>query len=129
MRRYETYVGLIRSTAIAASLAFGSASFLLAEEPATPPAPADTGVQERAVPSTGRCSITTYYSDAAKTKQVGTFSTCPGQKRGLTGRKTHFYEVETFEFGAPGVGKPPGPGSLPCEFQKAGCSDIPGPRN
>jgi hypothetical protein len=72
------------------------------QAPAEKEQPPSGDVQERAIPSTGTCSITTYYSDAAMTHQVGTFSTCPGPKRGLTGRRTSYYDVDTVNLGNTG---------------------------
>src|SRR5262245_53879818 len=71
-----------------------------------------------ALPTHGTCSITYYYSDPGLTNQVGTYSTCPTNqpKRGLTGRKTRYYEVETIDFGNTGPGGTTGGGGLPCEF-------------
>lgn len=129
MSRHDTYVRLIRSTVLVCSIVFGGSSLALAEEPTSPPTPSDDSVQERAVPQGGRCTITTYYSDAAMTKQVGTFSNCPGSKRGLTGKKTKYFETETIALGNPSQGKSGGPGSLPCEFLAEGCGNIPSPRN
>ena len=73
----------------------------------------------------GTCSITTYYSDANLTKQVGTFSNCPW-KRGLTGRRTAYSESDTVEWGNTRSG---GDGSggrgYPCEFLQEGCGHLP----
>lgn len=129
MNRHDTFVGLIHSTILVFAIGFGWSSSVLADEPTSPPAPSDESVQERAVPQGGRCTITTYYSDAAMTKQVGTFSTCPGPKRGRTGKKTKYFETETIPLGNPSQGKSGGPGSLPCEFLNEGCGNLPSPRN
>jgi len=82
---------------------------------------------QAAPPSTGTCSITYYYSDPEKTKQVGTFSNCPNPppKRGLTGRKTRYYDVETVNLGNPSPPRPRPPGHLPCEFLAKGCGNLP----
>ena len=129
MRTRRMRNAVIRFTVVAGFLIIGSPLGAWAEEPTAPTAPKDQGVQERAVPPGASCTIVTYYSDAAKTKQVGTFSNCPGPKRGLTGRKTKFFESEKIPLGGPRPqGSPAGPGSLPCEFLKEGCGNLPTPR-
>lgn len=50
MRRQDAYIGLIRSTVVVVAIGLGWSSFALAEEPASPPAPSDQSVLERAVP-------------------------------------------------------------------------------
>ncbi len=88
-----------------------------------------SGPAQAAPPSTGTCSITSYYSDANKTKEVGTFSTCPSN-RGLRGRRTRYYDVETVDMGNPGPEerREREPRSLPCEFLAEGCGHLPRPR-
>jgi hypothetical protein len=74
-----------------------------------------------ALPVAGKCSIITYYGDAAHTTKVGSFSSCPPTK-GLTGVRSKFFEVEEFDLANPGPRpKPPGTKTLPCEFL-ANCS-------
>lgn len=63
------------------------------------------------------CQVITYYSDAAHTNAVGSWSNCPGWK-GLHGKRTRFTERETIEISG---GPRPGPGGLPCEFLQRGC--------
>ena len=91
----------------------------------------------QALPPTGAggpatCTFTTYYSDAKKTKEVGTFSTCPNTK-GLHGSKTRYYKVETINLRVIPEGQKHGaPGGLPCEFLANGqerCINLPTPRN
>ncbi len=79
----------------------------------------------QALPGPGAtCKVITYYSDAAKTNQVGTSSTCPGN-RGLHGRRTAYFEVDTIPLGNQGPRPTKGPGHLPCEFLAAGCGNLP----
>ena len=127
MKNHDACVGLIHSTVLAFALGLGGAVVVAADEESNPSPPSDQPVLERAVPQGARCAITTYYSDAAMTKQVGTFSTCPGPKpkKGLTGKKTKYFETDTIPLGNPGQGKPGSPGSLPCEFLKEGCGNLP----
>lgn len=63
------------------------------------------------------CQIITYYSEAALTNVVGSWSNCPGQK-GLRGKRTRFSERETVQITG---GGPPGNQGLPCEFLARGC--------
>ncbi len=63
------------------------------------------------------CQVITYYSNAAQTTVVGSWSNCPGQK-GLQGKRTRFSERETIEISG---GPRPGGGKLPCEFLQRGC--------
>lgn len=80
----------------------------------------------QAMPGPGAtCQITTYYADAGMTTKVGSYSTCPGS-RGLTGRRTAFFDVDEVEI-APSGPKPPGPRPLPCEFQKDCVVNLPTP--
>ena len=88
----------------------------------------------QAAPAAGAtCSITTYYSDPDKTNQVGTYSNCPGGNRGLHGRRTSYYDVETLQYGdlAGGNSGEDGGKGLPCEFtaitdeQKGVCYNLP----
>ena len=44
-----------------------------------------------ALPPNRTCKITTYFSNAAKTQEVGSFSTCPGKARGLTGKEKQIF--------------------------------------
>ena len=88
----------------------------------------------------GSCSIITYYSDPEKTNQVGTYSNCPTDTppRGLTGRKTAYFDVEKVGLGTMGGGgHGGGTGNgqqLPCEFTATNvekedrCFNIPTPR-
>lgn len=69
------------------------------------------------------CTIITYFSDAAMTQSVGTWSNCPGQK-GLHGKRSKYSERETEQLRSPA----PGPGGLPCDFLAKGCSAVPQPR-
>jgi hypothetical protein len=70
------------------------------------------------------CRTIIYYADAAHTRSVGAWSNCPGRK-GLSGRRSPYYEVETEEIAGGGSG----PGRLPCEFLEKGCSPVPTPRH
>lgn len=94
--------------------------------------------QAQAASAGGSCSITTYYSDPDKTNQVGTYSNCPTDTppRGLTGRKTAYYEVDKIGLGTGGGGghsggKTGGGQQLPCEFtantvaKEDNCYNIP----
>ncbi len=67
-------------------------------------------------PVDGRCRVTTYYADAGMTTQVGTYSTCPGS-RGLTGRRTAFFEVDEIQIGPGPRPKPPGQNPFPRDLQ------------
>jgi hypothetical protein len=76
-------------------------------------------------PPGATCTITTYYSDASMTTKVGSYSTCPGS-RGLTGRKTAFFETDDIEITPTGP-KPPGQNPLPCEFKQDCVVNLPTP--
>lgn len=79
-----------------------------------------------ALPGAGAtCRITTYYADASMTNKVGSFSTCPGS-RGLTGRRTAFFDTDEVEI-TPSGPRPPGPRPLPCEFQRDCVVNLPTP--
>ncbi len=121
--------GTGRAMMAAGLLAMGVAGSVFAEEPT--PTPDSQGIQERALPPGATCKITTYYSTAQLTQEVGRLSTCPGPDRGMKGRKTRFFEVETIQISAPGPGggSQGGPGKLPCEFLASGCSNLPGARH
>src|SRR5262249_37697256 len=76
-------------------------------------------------PAKARGTVTTYYSDAQKTKKVGTFSNCPfpPPPRGSTGKQPPHHTSHTINFGGP-AGAPPNTtpqGKLPCEFLAKGC--------
>ncbi len=74
------------------------------------------------------CRVYTYYSNAKKIEEVGTFARCPGGIH--KGRTTRWFTVETFKIGVPGQNGPGGgPGDLPCEFLQAGCSNLPTPHH
>lgn len=49
MSRHDAYIGVIHSTVLAFAVGLGGASFILAEEPTSPPAPSDDSVIERGV--------------------------------------------------------------------------------
>jgi len=51
MRRQDTYVGVIRFTVVVCAIGFGWSSFVLAEKPASPPAPSTTVQEEKATPA------------------------------------------------------------------------------
>ena len=97
MRTINTDLGLTHTIIFAFAIILWSTVVVSAEEGSHPSSPSDQPILERAVPQGGRCTINTYYSDAAMTNQVGTFSTCPGlkPKRGLTGKKTKYFETDT----------------------------------
>jgi hypothetical protein len=81
----------------------------------------------RALPVQATCRITTYYADASMTTPVGSFSTCPGS-RGLTGRRTAFFEVDAIQVGNGPRPKPPGTNPFPCEFQQNCVTNLPTPK-
>ncbi len=120
---------MVRALMVTGALSMGMANEVFAEESA--PAPDSQSIRERALPPGATCKITTYYSTAQQTQEVGRLSTCPGPDRGMKGRKTAFYEVETIQIGSPGPGGGPhgGPGKLPCEFLASGCSNLPEARH
>lgn len=62
------------------------------------------------------CLDTIYYSSAAKTKVVGTRSTCPGRK-GLRGKATRWFDREPDSYEICTTTPP----NVPCEFQPQGC--------
>ena len=84
------------------------------------------------------CTITTYYSDASETKQVGTYSNCPTSppKRGLTGRRTQYSESDSVDLtDIRGPLHHPDPGNraqVPCDLLPeaeripTGCGNLPG---
>ncbi len=87
-----------------------------------------TANQAHAAPPPGGvpCTLTYYYSDAAKTNEVGEYSSCPGGVK--SGQKTRYYKSVTT---AP-VPRPPqssASGGLPCEFLAEGCSNLPAPHH
>lgn len=53
MRKHDAYIRLIRSTVVVYAIGFGWSTCVLADEPASQPAPSDQSVQARAVPRTG----------------------------------------------------------------------------
>jgi hypothetical protein len=79
-----------------------------------------------ALPVNGKCAITTYYAEATLKNKVGSFSTCPGS-RGLTGRRTAFFETDIIEFGDGPRPKPPGTKPFPCEFLENCVLSLPNP--
>jgi hypothetical protein len=94
---------------------------------------------EAAPGSSVKCTIITYYSDADKTKQVGTYSNCPTTppKRGLTGKRTKYFDSDSVDLtDIRGPLHHPDPGGdskkVPCDLLpeaeriKVGCGDLPG---
>lgn len=79
-----------------------------------------------ALPVNGSCRVTTYYADAGMTTQVGSYSTCPGS-RGLTGRRTAFFEVDEIQIGPGPRPKPPGQSPFPCDLQQNCVNSLPTP--
>lgn len=79
-------------------------------------------------PGERTCRVITYYSSAAKTREVGVFTMCPGGAK--LGHKTQWFTSETFTTGHPNpIGNPTQPANLPCEFLVSGCSNtLPEPR-
>ena len=80
---------------------------------------ATTGTAEAAT-----CRVITYYKDRAETQNSGVWSNCPGQK-GLRGKRTRYYTVETVQIGGP---RTPPKSGMPCEFTPKGCPNLPVPR-
>lgn len=80
----------------------------------------------QALPVNGVCHVTTYYSDASMSTQVGRRSTCPGA-HGMTGRVTKFFEVDDIPLGTGPRPKPPGQQPFPCDLQQNCVSSLPTP--
>lgn len=80
-----------------------------------------------ALPTNLSCTITTYYNNAAFERQVGERTKCTGSPVKMTGRTSPYHETEHVSTSDGGGGGHPsgGPGSLPCEFLQAGCSNLP----
>jgi hypothetical protein len=79
-----------------------------------------------ALPVNATCRITTYYADASMTTVVGTYSTCPGS-RGLSGRRTRFFEIDEVQIGTGPRPKPPGNSPFPCDLQEHCVTHLPTP--
>ncbi len=103
--------------AAATALPLFLTSFTLALMPATP---------TLAMATNPACTVTTYYNDKAHDQIVGTRTLCTGSPTEVTGHTSPYHTTEKFSTTSGGTGHPHGTTTqMPCEFNAAGCSNIP----